>query len=197
MITIEEKLNFFTKLVYEKVEKENRDIIQRFEEEYGKILIEKKKEYEEEAKNFEERVKSEIELNRTQILSKAHIKGKRIILERKNAIYNKALEDVISYIKEIKGKKEYRQYFSNKLNNLIKINNIKEANLIVSRQDWELWGKEVDEGYKKVLKVEFEEKLDGGFILIDLNNNLKYDFSIENIIDESREKIGEKLFAML
>lgn len=100
---------------------------------------------------------------------------------------------MISYIKEIKGKKEYRQYFSNKLNNLIKINDIKEANLIVSRQDWELWGKEVDEGYKKILKVEFEENLDGGFILIDLNNNLKYDFSIENIIDENREKNRRKI----
>lgn len=83
MITIEEKLNLFTKLVYEKVEKENRDIIQRFEEEYGKILIEKKKEYEEEAKNFEERVKSEIELNRTQILSKAHIKEKELYWKEK------------------------------------------------------------------------------------------------------------------
>ncbi|WDC83458.1 hypothetical protein PL321_12075 [Caloramator sp. mosi_1] len=42
MITIEEKLNLFTKLVYEKVEKENSIVIRQFEEEYGKILEEKR-----------------------------------------------------------------------------------------------------------------------------------------------------------
>ncbi|SHE60644.1 MULTISPECIES: V-type ATP synthase subunit E [Caloramator] len=196
MITIEEKLNLFTKLVYEKVEKENRIVIQRFEEEYGKILSEKKKEFEEEASKLDKKVKSEIELYRTQTLSKAHIRGKKIILERKNSIYNKAIEDVICYISENKSRKEYKQYFSNKLISIIKNNDIKEANLIVTRQDWDLWGKDLDKE-TRLLNVVFDESVSGGFILIDLKNNFKYDFSIENIVDENREKIGEKLFAML
>ncbi|MBZ4663063.1 MAG: hypothetical protein JG776_745 [Caloramator sp.] len=197
MITIEEKLNLFTKLVYEKVEKENRIVIQKFEEEYGKILSEKKKEFEEKASKLDKKVKSEIELYRTQTLSKAHIRGKKIILERKNNIYNKAIEDVICYINENKNKKEYKQYFSNKLISIIKNNDIKEANLIVNRQDWNLWGSDVEGELRSVLKVIFDENVSGGFILVDFKNNFKYDFSIENIVEEYREKIGEKLFAML
>ncbi|WDC83459.1 hypothetical protein PL321_12080 [Caloramator sp. mosi_1] len=69
--------------------------------------------------------------------------------------------------------------------------------MIISTQDWRLWGTEIDDKVSKVLKVEFDESLDGGFVLIDMKNNLKYDFSITNIVDENREKIGETLFAML
>lgn len=45
MITIEEKLNLFTKIVYDKVEKENSQEIKKFEEEYGGLVEQKKNEF--------------------------------------------------------------------------------------------------------------------------------------------------------
>lgn len=197
MITIEEKINLFTKIVYEKVEKENKEAIKKFEEEYVKIIDQKKEEFKKRAEELEYKTVSEIEKIKVQTLSKAHIKGKRMLLETRNKIYNTALKDIIDFTKQINNSKAYREFFSDKLNKLINNYEIKEAHIIITQADWNLWYKDLQMKSNKNLSVEFDDNIIGGFILIDYKNNVKYDFSIINLVEANREKIGEKLFSLL
>ncbi|GFR34412.1 V-type ATP synthase subunit E [Thermobrachium celere] len=197
MITIEEKINLFTKIVYEKVEKENKEAIKKFEEEYVKIIDQKKEEFKKRAEELEYKTASEIEKIKVQTLSKAHIKGKRMLLETRNKIYNTALKDIIDFAKQINNSIAYREYFSDKLNKLINNYDIQEAHIIITQADWNLWYKDLQIKSNKNLSVEFDDNIIGGFILIDKQNNVKYDFSIGNLVEANREKIGEKLFSLL
>jgi len=196
MITIEEKLNLFTKMVYEKVERENMEVIKKFEEDYVKTLEEKKEEFENKAKELEKKTFSDIEKFKTQTLSKAHIKGKRMVMEMRNKIYNLAIKDVIEYAKEFNNSKVYCEYFSDKLNKLINNHEIKDADVYISHDDWNNWYKDL-QIKKDNINIIYDDSIIGGFILIDKQNNVKYDFSILNLVEINRERIGEKLFSLL
>ncbi|WDU82231.1 hypothetical protein [Caloramator sp. Dgby_cultured_2] len=58
MVTIEEKIRLFTELVYQKIEKENKEEIERFNERFKNLIEEKKRDFEEEFNRVrEERIK--------------------------------------------------------------------------------------------------------------------------------------------
>lgn len=195
MITIEEKLNLFTKLVHEKVEKENREVIIRFENEYGELLNNKRIEFQVQAEEMEKEAKEKIEKEKRQILSKAHIRGRKTVLERKNKIYKRAIEDILAYIEHFRNNKTYRDFI---LNNIyLKINNVEGLTVMLTKKDFNLLEDDIKKIVNDKTEILIDDSIAGGVVIIDKKNNIKYDMSLINIVEEKSEMIGEKLFGML
>lgn len=167
MITIEEKINLFTKLVHEKVEKENREVIVRFENEYGELLNNKRVEFQKIAEDMEKRANEQIEKEKRQRLSKAHIQGRKTLLERKNKIYKKAIEDILSSIEGFRNNKAYRQFIIRSIEKVIKSNKIELFTIKLTKNDFTSLETEIKKAYKDNVDILIDDSILGGVIIFD------------------------------
>lgn len=197
MITIEEKLNLFTKLVHEKVEKENREVIVRFENEYGELLNNKRVEFQKIAEELEKNSKEKIEKEKRQRISKAHIQGRKTVLERKNKIYKRAVEDILSYIEIYRNNRSYKEFIIKSIERVLKNNNIELLSITLTKKDFDILEADIRKVVGTSAEILIDDSIVGGVVIIDKVNNIKYDMSLNNIVEEKSEMIGEKLFGML
>lgn len=198
MITIEEKLKLFTKIVYDRVEKENRAMVEKFNEEFGNIIERKRQELINEAQNILSQNIREIEKERTKILSRARIEEKRITLEANRAIFDKALKDLLKYAEDFAKTPEYSEMF---FDDLERIKPQLKGNIIdiyVTKSDFERYKNNIDEAFDgKTINYFIDDELIGGFKAIDKSISIKFDMSFSGRINEARELIGRKLFEIL
>lgn len=199
MITIEEKLKLFTKIVYDKVDKENQKIVENFNNEYGNIIEEKKKEFTKEVNEISQQSKKNIEKEKLHIISKARIEEKRIIMEKKVEIYEETIQALIEYAKNFTETEEYRDsFFKDFKNAFLDMNECSNMDIYLTQRDLLKYKDEI----LSILKdknVEFynDDEIVGGFIILDTKRNIKLDMSLLSRIQNSKDHIGQKLFEIL
>lgn len=199
MITVEEKLKLFSKIVFEKVEKKNEDQLSEYEKMHKSIINNKTGEFEKQANSMLEKGMNEIEKEKVLIISKAKMNEKKLILKTKNNLLNELLLSLAEQLKSFVNTDKYKEMFIDEINKTSSV--LKDSNEIIV----ELTGKDMERfkgDIKKAFKnksVELKENNDliGGFYAIDVKNEVKVDFSLMNKIDMSREAAGEQLFNLL
>ncbi|MCX7884334.1 MAG: V-type ATP synthase subunit E [Caloramator sp.] len=199
MITIEEKLNLFTKLIYDKIEKENESLLKKFNLEYGNLLDEKKKEFEKQAEQLRKENEKNIEKQKLQIISKAKIEEKKIILEKRKEIFDEVLDALMAYCDDFTDKDEYREMFLNDLSKILKeMDSINNLQITITSKDFKRF-KDVILNMFNDKNVDLNEDNDiiGGFIITDKEKNIRIDMSMKDRILNSKELIGEKIFEAL
>ncbi|KRQ85899.1 V-type proton ATPase subunit E [Caloramator mitchellensis] len=193
MVTIEEKIKLFTELIYQKIEKENQDEISKFNEEYSDILNQKRQEFEKYIDNLkEERIKS-IKEEVEKVISKAKYEQKRMILKKKQEIFELFFRDLKESIYKFVATEGYRNWVLKSFDEAsLKLFDGK-FKITTNRNTYDILKGKLQQG-----KVEFEldEKMAGGFILED-SNRLRIDCSIENILEDNKERLGLILFKWL
>ncbi|TDT50909.1 V-type ATP synthase subunit E [Fonticella tunisiensis] len=198
MITIEEKLKLFTKIVYDRVEKENRGMVEKFNEEFGNIIERKRQEFINEAQNILSQNIREIEKERTKILSRARIEEKRIALEANRTIFDKALKDLLKYAGDFTKIPEYSEMFFDDLERIKPQLKGSIIDIYVTKSDFERYKNNIDEAFDgKTINYFIDDELIGGFKAIDKSISIKFDMSLSGRINEARELIGRKLFEIL
>jgi V/A-type H+-transporting ATPase subunit E len=188
MVTIEEKIRLITELVYQKIEKENKEEIERFNERFKNLIEEKKRDFEEEFNRVrEERIKKANE-EAQRIVSKAKYEEKRILLKKRDEVFNKFFEDLKIKLEEYTKSNQYKDWLLDSLKKALENKNFK---LILTNKDFELL-----KPYLNGFKVEFDDSLIGGFILED-ENRIRIDHSLKALMEDKKEKIGQILFSNL
>lgn len=199
MVTVEEKLKLFSKIVFDKVEKKNEIQLSEYEKLHKSIIGDKSSEFEKQANAMLEKGMNEIEKERILIISKAKMNEKKLILKTKNNLLNELLLSLTEQLKSFVDTDKYNEMFIEEINKTSSV--LKDSSEIVV----ELTGKDI-ERFKYEIKKAFKNKsvelkenndLIGGFYAIDVKNDVKVDFSLMNKIDMSREYAGEQLFNLL
>ena len=199
MITIEEKMKLFTKIVYDKIEKYNQNAVTSFNMEYGNLVEEKKTEFTKKAEQIYDQEIKDIQKQKLQILSKARVDEKKIILGKRKEIFDEMISALQEYAKRYVQSDDYARVFFSDLEKVsAELINTRRIELIITNNDSL---KLIEEIKIKLgsfdVQYKFDDEIIGGFILIDINNSLRIDMSIKSRIDDSREIIGEKLFEIL
>lgn len=199
MITIEEKMKLFTKIVYDKIEKYNQNAVTSFNMEYGNLVEEKRTEFTKKAEQIYDQEIKDIQKQKLQILSKARVDEKKIILGKRKEIFDEMISALQEYSKRYVQSDDYCKVFFSDLEKVsAELINIQRIELIITNNDSL---KLIEEIKIKLgsfdVQYKFDDEIIGGFILIDINNSLRIDMSIKSRIDDSREIIGEKLFEIL
>lgn len=199
MITIEEKLNLFTKLIYDKIEKENESLLKKFNLEYGNLLDDKKKEFEKQAEQLRKENEKNIEKQKLQIISKAKIEEKKILLEKRKEIFDEVLEELMAYCDDFTEKNEYKDMLLNDLKKVFKdIENINNFELTITSKDYNRFKEDILNMFSGFnIEISEDDSIIGGFIITDKEKNIRIDMSMKNRILNSKELIGEKLFEAL
>lgn len=199
MITIEEKLKLFTKIVYDKVEKENQRAVDDFNKEYGNVIEQKKQEFSKEANEKAVQSQKNIEKEKLHIISKARIEEKRIIMEKKMEIFKEALEELINYAKTFTKTEEYRNMFFEDFKNTIsEMKESSKLDIYLTSGDLISFRAEILSILKdKTVEFHNDDDMAGGFIILDTKDNVKIDMSLISRIENSKDYIGQRLFEAL
>lgn len=199
MITVEEKLKLFTKLVYDKIEKENQTEIDKYNSEYGNIIDEKKNEFEKQAEKMNSEKMKEIDKKKNQIISRAKVEEQKLLLQKKKEIFDEAVEEIKNYSKEFTDSEDYKKLLLKNLKESMEdLKESKNISFYVIERDRDKFKNIIVEMYPDTnFKIDVDDNLIGGFTVQDEDNNIKIDMSLMSKIESSKEVIGEKLYSML
>lgn len=199
MITIEEKLNLFTRIIYDKVEKQNADAISKFNQECGSLIQQKTEEFTKQAELIEKQIEKETEKEKLQILSKARIEGKKLVVDKKDEIVEDAVKSVLERAKDFTETEQYGEMLLQDIKSaLMEMMDSTTINMYITEKDSNRYNDKIKEIFNsRDLKITCDDSLIGGFVLIDTEKNIKIDMSFTDRVNSSRNLIGERLFAIL
>lgn len=178
MITVDVKIDLFSKMVREKGISKDLETLKLLNKKYDKVLKETESKFEEERKIYLGEMKNKAIEDRYKLLSKTESENQKCILIKKNELFNKFKEDLISAIEDFTFTEDYKRIFLDKFNNAI-------ADFIES-DDILIGVKARDLNFIPAeMKTLIDEKIIGGFYFIK-NERIKYDYTLNselNMID--------------
>lgn len=199
MIAIEDKLSLFKKIVYEKVEKENQEILSKLNDDFEQLLEEKKEGFKKEAQMVLEEGLRSIQKEKLQMISKAKVDEKKILLEMRKEIFYEVNRELINYTKNYVETDNYKGFLFRELTKALDIvgesDNFK---LYLIQSDVDRFEDEIYHALKD-RKVELcvDNELLGGFVVFNKVEETKLDMSIACRIHNSKDIIGERLHEIL
>lgn len=199
MITIEEKLKLFTKIVYDKVEKENQRAIDNFNSEYGNVIEQKKQEFIREVEEKTLQSQKNVEKEKLHILSRARIEEKRIILGKRMEIFEEAIQDMINYAVKYTETDEYRDMFLKEFKGAaMEMDRCSRLDIYLTQRDKDrLMDEVLNILGDKTVEFHIDDEIAGGFVMLDVEGSIKLDMSLLGRIQNSRDYIGERLFELI
>ncbi len=202
MTTIEDKINLFSKIIYDKVNKEKEEKLEAFSfEAEKKINIEKEK-IEELRRSIQREVTKKTNIKANGIVAKERLNKQREVLFLKDKLIIDALENVRVKLVQFVSCEEYKSYF---ISNLKKtLNAIDKGNyyILVLKRDYEKFQDEIGLILKEYSDHNFEIKISeqdfiGGHILKDFEGTFIINNSIYAALQDSKETIGVRVMEML
>jgi len=205
MITIEEKLNVFTKLVLGHVQQE-------FEKKYQEINRENDEKIEEHKTKLQERKERIVEdfiskgkIEKNKLISQANLDKKRKILNKKQEFIERIVDSLYKMAEAFCESPEYEGYLVRMLTEILpRFAHEKSVRVFINERDMknhiELIVREAEKvGFDKehIQLLKIQEEIVGGLTVYNDDMTLKVDSTIDAIIEENRHKIGQKLYEAL
>lgn len=199
MVTIEDKIRLFAKMIYEKVDRENQAVLSRFENEIRQLMEEKKQEFTREAEEIWQKGRREIQKRVRQIISQARMDEKRMLWEKRQLCFAEMVDCLLDYAKEFVHTGEYGDLLWKELPEILSTQNKNHVlELYLTSWDLERFAAKIEltfAGYN--LRLQADDSLVGGFVLIDREQNVKIDMSFVNRIQSAKDLITEQLYGIL
>lgn len=205
MITVEEKLDVFTKLVLEKVQKEYEEKRKEIEERNSKVIRKHRLEINDKAKRIVENMVSRGEIQKNRVISRAKVDSKRVVLSKKEELLEKLVKNIEVKAVQFTYEGDYKGYFESSLYEVLEnLKNRASIILFLTDKDRSKYEEEAlkiakEKGFD-VEKVEIQSldaRMIGGVVGIDRDKTIKVDCSIKTRIEDSRNFIGEMLYEAL
>ncbi|MBU5428247.1 V-type ATP synthase subunit E [Tissierella pigra] len=201
MITIDNKLDIFYRLVYKDEEEKCKKLLEEQEERNKKILEEKTSNLTKAKEDLIERKRNIAEIAKNEMISKAIENNRERILSKREELLVDLVEALEEKSREFTKTKAYESYVLSKIKNLI--DEIEEDSIIIG-----LMEEDIEKLQGAIVKLGKENNKDiscnvvkrdliGGFILSDKNRTYNLDNSFKTIISANRYEIGKKLYGSL
>ncbi|MBU3090698.1 V-type ATP synthase subunit E [Clostridium sp. CF011] len=202
MTTIEDKINLFSKIIYDKVNKEKEEKLETFSfEAEKKINIEKEK-IEELRRSIQREVTKKTNIKANGIVAKERLNKQREVLFLKDKLISDALENVRVKLVQFVSCEEYKPYFISNLKKTLNAMDKGNYYIIVLKRDYEKFQSEIGLILKEYCDHNFEVKISeedfiGGHILKDFEGTFIINNSIYAALQDSKETIGVRVMEML
>lgn len=201
MITLEDKLDIFHKIVLKHEEEKCKEILEELEEKNNNTIKEKEEILQKRKKEIINRRFQLAEVQKNEIVSKAIQENRERVLSKRQ----EALDDLILALEEkarqFVATEEYNVYLINSIEKLIDISDDKEVTIYLREADKLNFEKDIlslgkEKGIKITLNIT-EKDIIGGFIISDENKTYNLDNSFKTIIEENKYSIGKILYKSL
>lgn len=202
MVTIEQKLSLFSKLLQQDIKTEIGEKIEGMEKEYDEIMSEHKRKVDKKADDIIEHARKKGEMKRLELISKAKMQTKKESMVAKEKYIGVFIEHLKERITSFKKTSEYKDYLRHMIGTLENLDSYKTDFIVyMTEDDKEMYGEYVLDiiaqgGISKdKLRLGIkEENMIGGIILDSPEKNLRIDLSISTVIEDHKDEIVEGIF---
>lgn len=205
MITVNDKIKLFTKRVVESKLSLYDEKIFNLEKDLEKKIEERKSVFKKEKVRYEMSLLKGIKAEKKQRLSNARSEKKRRLLLKRKEMIDSLLVDVKEYTKEFVLSSEYENYIYNEINKYLnEIKYMKEIIIYMRKEDLKKYEnfirdiflkEDIDDSLFEF--KEYREKLMGGIIIVKKDGSSKLDLSLDSVIVENREYMGQLIYTLL
>lgn len=203
MITIEEKLKIFSKIVVDKINNEYERVVLRLDKEGEVALDEYKKDLQRHALDYEKSFIEKGETEKRRIISKVNIEKKKHILNTKDDLVKSVVKELYERVEKFTNENEYQSFIKTLSEKTMQeITNCNGFTLMMTDKDLKehssILLNIIKEKNDCIVKTEtLDNKYIGGFIVFNEDKSLKWDCTIKAIIDENIELIGRRVNLIL
>ena len=201
MVTIEQKLVLFSKLLNQSMNLKYEEELNRLEKDFQLKIQKAKEKVDKLAQETEDRAAKKAELRYAESSSKSKIAMKRDIMSVKEKYFDMFMNSLRIKLRDFVQSKEYKTYL---YKNILKLNNeLKEydkSDLIIclSTKDLNEYGdyikSEISRHHEVTLKT---VDITGGFVALVPSKNIKFDFSIDSVLEDNKTFIMQTLLEAL
>lgn len=201
MITIEDKLNIFYKIVLEKEKEESLKVLNEIEEK-NKATLDKHRERLFKVKDdiIEKSIKNG-EVKKDELISQEIVEARKRIFTKKEGLLDDLILSLEKKAKDFVNSEEYSQYLLDGIGRVLKDIEDKYIIIYLKNEDrLRLSGSIAKIGIEIGKKISFEnatEDIIGGFIVSDIDKKYLIDESFKGKIEENKYLIGEELYSTL
>lgn len=198
MVTIEQKLTLFSKLLNQEIKEETQKEQAALDKEYEHMIAENKYRIDNEAAEIIEHAKKRAEMKKVELISKSKLSSKKEYMVAVEEVIETFMEAMKDKIKTFVQTDEYKIYLNRLAQDVSALKTDKnKLKVEVTAEDYK--NKEVIEAAlikagldKKQLEFEVtNEEILGGFIIVDTLLNTKIDESMNTLLEESKDRIVE------
>lgn len=197
MITVEEKLDIFHKIVYRDEEEKFLQALKELEEANERLLENKRKELEQQRDEIIRRKKSQARIERNELRSRELEDTKARLRAKRKELEIDLVDAIVKKAKEYVTTREYGEYLCHNLDRHLKEFEDDELVLILREND-KLISENCIKGLKTATGKTFivqtmDEEMIGGFIISDKNRTFNIDHTLRTLIKEKEYLIGKRL----
>ena len=201
MVTIEQKLTLFSKLLNQDIKEEMDKKFNALEEEYQRRIAENKFLVDKEAAEIIEQARRRAELKRVELISKGKLASKKEMMLVKEELIARFMTALENKIKDFTKTEEYKLYLSKKFQELKSLKGSKNhLEVYLMSSDYEMHQNFIKEGLVKIGlkedKLSFnlsDQDMLGGFIIEDPVLRIRIDESIRTLIQDKKDEMIEKI----
>jgi V/A-type H+-transporting ATPase subunit E len=205
MVTIEQKLLLFSKLINNSMDKSLNEELKELEKQYDLKIKKSMDEANQMAKSIEERAAKKAEMKKTESLSRSKVIIKREIIVLKEKYYYTFMETFKKRLSDFIVSDKYKSYLKSLISSLENLlNSYGECNLVIQltendkQRHAEFIESELSKN-KSCKSIEFKTTNDimGGFIAVIPDKDIKMDLSIDAVLEDNKTYIMQTIFEAL
>lgn len=197
MITVEEKLEIFHKIVYREEEEKFQRALKELEEMNLQALEDKRKELEAHRDEIVRRKISMAKIERNEAMAKAIEKNKAQLRQKRKDLQDQLLKEILKKADQFVDTDEYYEYLCENINKYLKEFESNEVVVYVREKDKEsikgcIKGLVAVTGKSFVIETMSDEKI-GGFVISNSEKTYNIDHSLKTLIEEKEYTVGQRL----
>lgn len=205
MISIEEKLSVFTKLVLEKVQNEYDDKLNEINIQNDKRIKEYKLGLQRKGENIIKDMVQKGEIEKNKMIAKVKLDKKRKVLYKRQELIERLIDNMKNKALVFTDKEEYRHFLKTTIKDiLLNFKSDESITLYLVKKDMKrhklfILNEVKKYGFddKNIEIIPFKEDMVGGIIAFNKNRTFKVDSSIYTKVEENRQLIGKQLYESL
>ncbi|ONI38552.1 hypothetical protein AN640_02415 [Candidatus Epulonipiscium fishelsonii] len=199
MVTIEQKLTLFSKLMKQDISEEIKEKRDAIEKKYDELRATKEKETESKSKKYIEDYLKNSTIKTVEQESQVRLTTKKKVVEAKEKLITQVLEEVKLKVQNFITTSNYEVFLQNRIlemENFIKENN--NIILLLSVEDKTHYEKKINEFLEEnnISNITFDvtNKIQlGGFILSVPEKKIQIDMSIDRLMEDKKEGMVEQI----
>lgn len=201
MVTIEQKLTLFSKLLNQDIKEEMDEKFAQLEKEYEKKMAENKYAVDKEATEIVEQARRRAETKKVELISKGRLSSKKEAMQIKREVterFMKALEEKVMAFTHTSGYLNYLKKIIAQLSELADEKN--DLVIYLTQNDYDQNRTFIEKEFNAIGVVSDRLKFEvaampilGGLVIVDEESSTRIDCSMIQMIDDAKEHIIEKI----
>ncbi|TYQ17691.1 UNVERIFIED_CONTAM: vacuolar-type H+-ATPase subunit E/Vma4 [Acetivibrio alkalicellulosi] len=191
MSTINEKLEYFSKIALEEATKKRDEILQKMKEDKETLMRQKREEFHMESQEQLSKILKAIENEKNDIIAKSFSEGRQLLAKTREQIKKIVFDEVDLKINEFINSSDYIDYLINSITNSCKLAGEGELIVYLCKKDIDLITNNKDKLPSKILFEEASDEIIGGCRVLNKTKNTIIDNTISKKLKQSMDSFFE------